>query len=267
MKAMLIDATRCIGCRGCQVACKEWNNLPGEETEFFASRGYQNPRDLSPKTWTLITFNEVKVQDRFDWVFGKLQCFHCNEPACATACPVHALKKTDAGPVVYRANICLGCRYCQLACPFKIPRFEWEKALPKITKCTMCADRVEAGQEPACSKVCPTDAIIFGERETLIAEAEDRIRRNPRGYVNHIYGKDEVGGTCVMHLSNVPFEELSFATDLPDKPLLDNVKPAMNPIPFVLVGLGVALGAVSWVINRRIENEEKPHAQEVNNEK
>lgn len=261
MKAMLIDATRCIGCRGCQVSCKEWNNLPSEETEFFASKGYQNPRDLSSKTWTLITYNEVKVRNRFDWVFGKLQCFHCNEPACVTACPVHALEKTEMGPVVYNASICLGCRYCQLACPFKVPRFEWEKALPKITKCTMCADRVEAGEEPACSKACPTDAIIFGDRETLIVEAEDRIRNNPRGYVHHIYGKDEVGGTCVMHLSNVPFEDLSFTTDLPEKSLTNFVKHAMQPIPFVLAGLGVALGAVSWIVNRRVENKEKLHSE------
>ena len=100
MKAMLIDTTRCIDCRGCQVSCKEWNNLPSEETEFFASKGHQNPRDLSSKTWTLITYNEVKVRNRFDWVFGKLQCFHCNEPACVTAYPVHALEKTEMGPVV-----------------------------------------------------------------------------------------------------------------------------------------------------------------------
>lgn len=258
MKAMLIDSTRCIGCRACQVACKQWNELPAERTEFFAGKGYQNPRDLSANTWTLITYNEVKVQDRFDWVFGKLQCLHCNEPACVTACPVHALKKTDAGPVVYDPNRCLGCRYCQLACPFLVPRFEWNRALPEIKKCTLCADRVEAGEEPACSKVCPTDAIIFGDRDKMIAEAENRIESNPREYVHHIYGKDEVGGTCVMHLSNVPFEELGYQTNLPKESLGTKTGPAMEPIPYVLAGLGVALGGISWIVNRRMEHSDKP---------
>ncbi len=255
MKAMLIDATRCIGCRACQVACKEWNELPAEKTEFFAGKGYQNPKDLSSKTWTLITYNEVQIGDRFDWVFGKQQCFHCNEPACATACPVHALEKTDEGPVIYHAELCLGCRYCQLACPFNIPRFDWDKAIPEIRKCTMCADRVQAGEGPSCAKVCPTDAIIFGEREELIMDGEDRIRRDPRGYKHQIYGKDEVGGTCVMHLSNVPFDDLGFNTDLNNESLGKKSEVAMKPVPFVLAGLGVTLGAVSWIVNRRIENQ------------
>jgi len=118
----------------------------------------------------------------------------------------------------------------------------------------MCADRVAAGEEPACAKVCPTDAIVFGEREDLIAEAENRIHRNPRGYVHHIYGKDEVGGTCVLHLSNVPFELLGYRTDLPKISLREYTKTAMQVVPHVKIGLAVALGAVSWVIQRRIRN-------------
>ena len=257
MKALLIDSTRCIGCRACQVACKEWNELTAEETTFFAGKGYQNPPDLSPNTWTLITYNEVEVNNRFDWVFGKLQCFHCNTPSCASACPVSALEKTEAGPVIYHASICLGCRYCQLACPFQIPRFEWNKIIPEITKCTMCADRVNAGLEPACAKVCPTDAIVFGEREELITEAENRISKNPTFYVHHIYGKDEAGGTCVMHISNVPFKEIGFDTNIPMDPIVYNSSHAMKPIPYVLTGLGLILGGVSWVVNRKKEMEKE----------
>lgn len=263
MKAMLIDSTRCVGCRACQVACKEWNELQAEKTTFFAGKGYQNPRDLAANTWTLITYNEVEVNNRFDWVFGKLQCFHCNAPGCASACPVHALEKTEAGPVIYHAGICLGCRYCQLACPFKVPRFEWSNVIPEITKCTMCADRVAAGLEPACAKVCPTDAIVFGNRDELIHEAESRIRNNPTGYVHHIYGKDEAGGTCVMHISNVPFEEIGFDTTIPMDSIVSRAEHAMKPIPYVLTGLGLVLGGVSWIVNRKKQiNEEANEGKE-----
>lgn len=253
----MIDSTRCIGCRGCQVACKEWNNLPGEKTSFFAGSGYQNPRDLSANTWTLITYNEVEVKGRFNWVFAKRQCFHCLDPACASACLVGALKKTADGPVSYDAGLCLGCRYCQLACPFLVPRFEWDKAIPQITKCTLCADRISQGLEPACAKACPTDAIVFGNREDLIAEAEKRIRLSPQTYVRHIYGRDEAGGTCVLHISDVPFEQLGFKTDVPRQSPHAYSKPAMRAIPFALTGLGVGLGAISWVINRRMQNQER----------
>ena len=256
MKALLIDSTRCVGCRGCQVACKAWNNLPVEPTEFFGGNGYQNPRDLSATTWTLIAYNEVEVRGRFNWVFAKRQCFHCLDPACASACLVGALKKTPEGPVNYDAGKCLGCRYCQLACPFLIPRFEWSKAIPEITKCTLCADRVAAGLEPACSKACPTDAIVFGDREELIADAENRIRLNPLTYIHHVYGKEEAGGTCVLHIADVPFDQLGFKTDVPMQSPHAYSKPAMTAIPFVLTGLGIGLGAVSWVINRRMNNQE-----------
>jgi len=251
MKAMLIDSTRCVGCRACQVACKSWNELPSEPTVFFAGKGYQNPADLSATTWTLITYNETERRGRFDWVFGKRQCMHCLLPACATACPVTALKKTPEGPVVYDASICLGCRYCQLACPFDVPRFEWDKVLTKITKCTMCADRVAEGQQPACAKVCPTGAIVFGDRDALLTEAHRRIDADPRNYVHHVYGEHESGGTCVLHLADVPHGELGHRDDVGDEPAAAYSRPAMASIPYVLTGLGIGLGAVSWIVNRR----------------
>ncbi len=258
MKALLIDNTRCIGCRACQVACKAWNELPAEETEFFAGPGYQNPRDMSADTWTYITYNEVDLNGRFEWVFGRRLCMHCNEPACASACPVGAFDKSPDGPVVYHTSRCIGCRYCQLACPFQVPKFEWDKAFPLIAKCTLCADRIEAGLAPACSKVCPTDAVAFGEREDLLHEAESRIRDNPGGYVHHVYGKDEAGGTCVLHLSNVPFETVGYPTDVPARPLVDYTKKAMGTIPTVMSGLTVCLGVIYGVIQRRMQLAEGP---------
>jgi formate dehydrogenase iron-sulfur subunit len=173
------------------------------------------------------------------------------------------LQKSEAGPVVYDASICLGCRYCQLACPFKVPRFEWNKIIPEITQCTMCADRVAVGLEPACAKACPTDAIVFGEREELIEEAENRIKGNPDGYINHIYGKDEVGGTCVLHISNVPFEEIGFDTNVPMEAVVGKVDNAMKPIPYVLTGLGLVLGGVSWIVNRKKQLKEELAQSEI----
>lgn len=252
MKALLQDNTRCIGCRACQVACKAWNELRAEPMQFFAGEGYQNPRDLDAQTYTLITYKEVERNGRFDWVFGRLLCMHCNEPACVSACPVKALRKTPEGPVVYDAGRCIGCRYCMLACPFVVPKFEWRSAVPAIQKCTMCADRVVAGMEPACAQVCPTKAITFGDRQAVIREAQERIAAAPTRYVHHIYGKDEVGGTCVLHLSSVPFEELGYETDLPRKPMWKYTDLAMRAIPSVVVGLGLVLGGISTVVRRRM---------------
>lgn len=265
MKALLQDTTRCIGCRACQIACKQWNQLPAEKTVFFAGPGYQNPKDLSAYTWTLITYNQVEQKGKFDWVFGRLICMHCAEPACASVCPVGALEKTQEGPVIYHAGRCIGCRYCMMACPFQVPKFQWDKALPLIQKCTMCADRIAAGLEPACAKVCPTGAITFGEREKLIHEAERRIQSAPSEYIHHVYGKDEVGGTCVLHLSSVPFDILGYRTDLPEKPLVSFTDKAMKATPGVIVGLGIVLGAAYGIIKRRIELQQEEEGN-VNNE-
>jgi formate dehydrogenase iron-sulfur subunit len=257
MKAILFDATRCIGCRGCQVACKQWNGLSAEATTFFAGDGYQNPRDLSASTWNLVTFTEMRVGQRFEWVFGKRQCMHCVQPACVDSCPALALEKLAAGPVVYHAERCLGCRYCMLACPFQVPRFEWHSALPRISKCTMCADRVQAGLEPACVKACPTDALVFGEREALLADAEARIHRNPSGYVAQVYGKEEVGGTSLLHLSSVPFAAMGYREQLPKAALGNGTALAMHAVPGVVFGLSLGLGVVSWVVNRRVQAQER----------
>jgi formate dehydrogenase iron-sulfur subunit len=256
-KAMLIDTVRCIGCRGCQVACKQWNGRKAEKTTFFGGPGYQNPADLSADTWTLITYNELPVRDRIDWVFGKKQCMHCLEPACASACPVAALEKLPEGPVVYHKHRCIGCRYCMLACPFEIPRFEYDSANPYITKCTMCADRIQAGGVPACSKVCPTGAVAFGEREASIREARRRISAAPSEYVPTIYGLEEAGGTSVLHISNVPFEKLGYRTDIPKEPVNKNTRIAMEAIPVVMLGLAVVLGGI-YKLRTRIVTEDAP---------
>ena len=254
MKALLMDTTFCVACRGCQVACKQWNQLTAEQTVFFRGSGYQNPPHRSSQTWNLITFNEVSRTNGMDWVFGRRQCNHCLEPACVAACPVGALTKSNEGPVHYDESRCIGCRYCQVVCPFNAPRFEWNKPNPEIRKCTLCADRLALGQEPACSQSCTSNALLFGERDELLETARKRIAQSPHRYVPHIYGEHEVGGTCVLYLAKVPFEKMGFASGLPNKPFSGEVHKAMAAIPFALSGTALALGALYWIINRRLES-------------
>lgn len=247
-KGVLYDANRCIGCRACQVACKQWNQLPAEATTNTGT--LENPPKLSASTFTKIHFTEAEYNGKFHFVFTKLQCMHCEHPACATACPVGALQKTKEGPVIYDDNKCFGCRYCQVACPFGIPNFEWGKPMPWIRKCTFCADRLGAGLEPACVKTCPTGALEFGERDDLIAIARERIAASPDKYVDHIYGEKEVGGLSWLYLSPVPFEKLGFPT-LGTEPVTVNAERAMGAVPPVLVGVAAIMTSVYLLIQRR----------------
>ncbi len=250
-KGFLIDGTKCIGCRACQIACKQWNELPAEKTEFFGGDGYQNPADLSSKTYTLIKYREVIKKDKLvDWVFHKDQCQHCLEPACVSACIVGALQKTAAGPVVWEDRRCIGCRYCMLACPYNIPKFEWYSINPDIKKCTLCSDRIENGLPPACAKACSTGAITYGSRDELLKEAKKRLKSGPDTYYQHIYGEDEVGGTCVLNISSIPLEEFGYPGNLPKESLSTTTDPAMKSIPGVVIGLGAALGITAFIVNK-----------------
>jgi formate dehydrogenase iron-sulfur subunit len=209
-RGMLSDLTKCIGCGWCQQACKEWNDLSEVPASGTSSDGEQ--ACLSAETWTLPELHRVEQNGDLLQVFVKRQCMHCVNPACVSACPVGALQKLDNGAVTYDCKRCIGCRYCMVACPFGIPKFEWDQPLPRIRKCTMCADRQEIGLEPACAAACPTGALMFGDRDELIAEAEARIQADPDRYFPHVYGQEELGGTSWLYLSPVPFEELDFPT-------------------------------------------------------
>jgi formate dehydrogenase iron-sulfur subunit len=251
-KAMIQDNTRCIGCRACMVACKEWNDLAGDKApEFFAGEGYQNPIDLDENNYTLITYREEPVEQ--EWVFGRLLCQHCIEPACASVCPTKALTRNEeTGSVDFNEWRCIGCRYCMQACPFLIPKFDYQSFAPKIHKCTFCADRQEAGMDPACAQVCPTHAITYGDRDDMIAEAEHRIASMPGRYVPHIYGKDEVGGTAVLHLSAVPFEKIGYETGLPMEPMPDLTHKVLRFVPGIFFSLLATFGVLAWIVRRRM---------------
>ncbi|MBD3167626.1 4Fe-4S dicluster domain-containing protein [bacterium] len=236
-KAILLDFTECIGCGACEDACEREHNLPADPPED----------ELNHKNYTIV----LKEKGQF----YRRMCMHCLEPTCASVCPVTALEKTDLGAVIYHEDKCIGCRYCMMACPFQIPKYEWGKAVPVIRKCVMCFDRVKAGGETACAWVCPTGACRFGERDRLLALAHRRIEAFPNRYVDYVYGEEEVGGTGVLMLSGVPFEDLGFQMDLGYTPLPELTWTVMSKIPNIVITGGLLLGGISWIIHRRMDIE------------
>ena len=275
IKTTLIDITRCIGCRACQVACKQWNDREGEATELQDYMGFQNPATLSAKTLTLITFHEVPDEAApggLHYLFTMRRCLHCLEPACASACPTTALASEPDGPVSYDADKCIGCRYCVWACPWGVPTAEWDSLAPKIQKCTHCADRsnqpvplslngmllgpdeIQQYQRdiatPACVKACPADCLRFGTRDDMLTEAHTRISGQPEKYVDHIYGEKEAGGTSVLYLSSVPFAKLGFP-EVGDTPYPSLSSRALHAVPPAVLAVGALLGSVYGFLKRR----------------
>jgi formate dehydrogenase iron-sulfur subunit len=237
-KAILYDATLCIGCKQCEQACAEKNKLPYDDKVAAETK-------QSDHKFTVVLAKNDKYMRRM--------CMHCEDPSCASVCPVGALRKTAAGPVIYEEDRCMGCRYCMVACPFGVPKYEWNKLLPRVQKCVMCPDKVAAGEPTACASACPTGATKFGDRAELVREAQERIRQNPGNYVNHVYGIEEVGGTSVLMLSSVAFEEFGFRTDFPKERLPLLTYRVLSRIPdFVPLGM-MLLGGVWWITHRRDE--------------
>jgi formate dehydrogenase iron-sulfur subunit len=241
MKAILNDVTRCTGCERCVQACVESNELAKEIPAARASPDRLSGRRL------------VSVVRIPGGAYARKACLHCLEPACAEACLVGAIKKTPGGPVVYDADKCIGCRYCMLACPFGIPRYEWDKTLPFITKCTMCAPLLAAGQAPACVEACPNEAIVFGEREDLLAEAHRRINSEPDLYVPHVYGEREVGGTCALYVSHVPLDTLGWPEKIGVKPVPAYTWPVISLTPGIAITVASVLSGVTWIVQRRMK--------------
>jgi formate dehydrogenase iron-sulfur subunit len=233
-RALLVDITRCIGCRACVSACQEAHGFPADDAATA----------LGVKAYTAMVDHPGERHVR------KL-CMHCVDPSCASVCPVGALRKTKAGPVTYDARICLGCRYCMVACPFDVPRYEYSAALPSVRKCDMCVGRAAEGKPPACAEVCPAEATVAGTRLELLAEARRRIALNPGGYVDRVYGEHEAGGTSVLFLSPVPFEQLGFKAGLPTEPFPDITWGVLEKIPGVVTIGSAALRGVWWITHRR----------------
>jgi len=235
-KGILYDATLCIDCKMCERACAEKHGLAYDDA--IAAEQKQSAHKLTV------------VLEQGDKYMRRL-CMNCQDPTCASVCPVGAFRKTAEGPVTYDASRCIGCRYCMLACPFSVPKYEWDKALPLVRKCDMCAERVAKGQPTACAEICPTGATKFGDRDALIAEAQERIAKNPGQYVPHIYGLAEAGGTSVLLLSSVPFERFGYPTNVGTQPLPLLTYQVLSELPQVITFGAALLGGIWWITNRR----------------
>jgi formate dehydrogenase iron-sulfur subunit len=243
--SILTDVTKCIGCNACVEACRETNGLPPDKPW----RWLKSVTDLSSSRWTTL----VKVtSDKGDRHLRR-QCRHCLEPACVEACIVGALKKTPEGAVTYDPDICIGCRYCMIACPWEIPRYSWEDTVPYVQKCDMCYERVsEEGKLPACVEACPTKATIFGDREALLSKARKRIETDPGKYIQRIWGEHEVGGTSVLYVSDVDINLTDLATPISDStPMPERTFKVLSKMPSVFFGVAAAMGGIYWIIERR----------------
>lgn len=239
--AILIDTTRCVGCRSCEKACKLANQLPDD-----------NPVALSATTLTFVDFHNVsRVREKPETLPIKRQCMHCQEPACVSVCPVGALYKKDNGWVAYDENVCIGCRYCMMACPFGIPKYNWDSANPKINKCAQGCMADGRRTTPACVGACPNQALYYGKRDDLLLIAKERITKNPDKYVNKIFGENEVGGTAALYLSARPFEQLGFRTGLPTESLPQLTWNAQEKIPAVIGIVVTLLSSIAWWTHRR----------------
>lgn len=254
-KAILYDATRCTACRGCQAICKEWNEndeiIPTEQNGVKSNNwgSYENPKDLAPNTWLKITFNEVEHYDKLDWLFNRRACMHCTDAPCVDVCPSGALYKDGVyGITGFNKDLCTGCGYCVEFCPFDVPRLKGSFVLgnTKMSKCVLCTqpglNRLDSGYTPACVKTCPTKALQYGDRSTMIAEGKKKVAAlKAQGFTNAtFYGENEMGGLHVLYVLN----------DTPDKyglPVDPKFPATATAWQDIVKPLGLAVGGLAIV--------------------
>ncbi|HUR35090.1 MAG TPA: hydrogenase 2 operon protein HybA [Vicinamibacterales bacterium] len=251
---LLYDATLCIGCKTCVVKCQEANHL-GPDTSGIDGK-YNAPVALNAQAKTVIKLYRGEDGESF----MKAQCMHCVDPACVSACMIGALTKDrTTGIVSYNVDYCVGCRYCEIACPFNVPKFEWAKATPQIVKCELCRERLADGREPACTEICPRHAVIFGKRAELLREARRRIAAEPDKYQPTVYGETEAGGTQCLYLSHVPFDRLGLPT-LDERPAPELARSIQHTVYRGFIAPVALYGALAVVMMRNRRGDEKPEA-------
>jgi formate dehydrogenase iron-sulfur subunit len=243
-KVKLIDVAKCTGCRGCQLACKQWNGLPAGQT--VAAGTYQNPPDLQPNTWTLIRFQEIAAKEGVKWLFRKDGCMHCTNAACVKVCPSGALYYSDLGTVGIIKERCIGCKECVSACPFEIPRYD--SVTDKVTKCDLCLTRIRADLPPACVKACPTGALTFGDKGDMLKLAYKRAKE--LGGDASVYGDKFVDGTHVLYVLQ---EKPGVYDVLPVKPCVPLSvmawKDLLKPLSLVAAGGVLAASFLHYIIH------------------
>lgn len=251
---VLVDTTVCIGCRRCEWACKKAHNLPAGDIEGYSDESvFKKMRRPGNDGYTKV--------NRYDNVWDlnkptnvKVQCMHCDKPACVSACIVGAFSKKENGAVVWDTDMCIGCRYCMVACPFQIPTFEYDKAIqPNIHKCDFCFERTKDGLLPACVEICPVEALTYGKRRDLIEIADKRVKLYPDRYINKIYGFTEVGGTSWMYLANTEFEKLEFPKlgDSPAPGVSESIQAGIFAYFVPPIALYSLLGGIMWITKNK----------------
>ncbi len=260
---VLVDTTLCIGCRKCEEACNRRNHLPRTAESFSDRDVLRTFRRPSENAFTVVNQfpgSPSPDQASVSQTYVKVQCMHCLYPSCVSACIVGALTKSSDGAVVYNPTTCIGCRYCQVACPFEVPAYEFNEPLvPRVRKCQFCADRTERAEaNPACAASCPTEALVFGRRADLVVMARERLKRRPDRYFDHIYGETEVGGTSWLYLTGRPIQEIGLL-QLPESApaqLTEAIQHGIfryGAIPIAFYGL---LAGIMWHHHRKHPDDE-----------
>jgi formate dehydrogenase iron-sulfur subunit len=256
---VLVDTTVCVGCRNCEWACKDSHNLPAGNLDSYEDRKVLEAK-RRPDHTALTVVNEYSPGKNSNHpVDVKVQCMHCDHPACVSACIVGAFSKHENGAITWDTDMCIGCRYCMVACPFQVPAFEYEKALdPMIMKCDFCFERTKEGKLPACVEICPVEALTYGPRNELIKVAREKIKKYPDRYIDYIYGENEVGGTSWLYLSGQDFSKLGFPK-LGTKPapgVSESIQHGIFAYFVPPASLYALLAGIMWLGKKRKENEE-----------
>jgi formate dehydrogenase iron-sulfur subunit len=257
---MLIDTTKCIGCRSCEEACNRQNMLPPPKESFSDEKVLDRMRDTTPDAFTVLNkFPNRKNPGQP--AFVRKQCMHCAQPACATACLTKALEKTHEGMVKYNPDRCMGCRYCMLSCPFDAPKYQYDSPSPFVRKCVFCYDRVMKGEQPACSEACPEGASLFGTRRTLVEIAKQRVATNPGKYHSYVYGEHEAGGTSWMFIGAVPPTELGLRDNVGTSSYPEKTSGFLYAVPHIFILWPTLLFGLSYLTSQK-DKKEDGHGKE-----